>query len=61
MEKKELNEKQLKEVAGGSTTENAPNTFSSGNWSFTGFVGKYAEGHIDEMFYINPGIKPLSL
>lgn len=49
---KELNEHELKNVVGGSTSEDAPNVFSCGAWEFTGFVGKYAEGHIGESFYL---------
>lgn len=49
---KELNDEQLENVAGGSTTEDAPATLSFGGFTFTGFVGKYAEGHIGEMLYV---------
>lgn len=49
---KELSDEEIKQVSGGSTTENAPKEFSCGNWMFSGFVGKYAEGHIGEKLYL---------
>lgn len=48
----ELKDEDLKNVTGGSTTENAPNEFSCGGWAFSGFVGKYAENHIGEKLYL---------
>lgn len=49
---KELVEEDLKVVTGGSTQEDAPETFSCGVGTFTGFIGKYAaEGHLFEMVY----------
>lgn len=50
--KHELNEEELNAVVGGSTTEDAPETLSLKNWSFTGFIGKYAEGHIGTTLYL---------
>lgn len=53
MDRKELNEEELKQVVGGSTSEDdAPSTFSCGNWMFTGFVRKYAESHRGESLYL---------
>lgn len=48
----ELNEEDLEKVNGGSTTEDASNELSFGNWTFSGFVGKYAESHIGEKLYL---------
>lgn len=52
MENKELKDDELTNVVGGSTKENAPETFSFGGFSFTGFIGKYAESHIGEYLYL---------
>ena len=50
--KTELKDDELSKVTGGSTTENAPNEFVCGNWTFTGFIIKYAESHIGEKLYL---------
>ena len=44
---KKLEDDEIKDVTGGSTTENAPKELSCGNWIFTGFIGKYANSHIE--------------
>ena len=49
---KELSDEELEKVTGGSTTEDAQETLSFGNWSFTGFIGKYADSHIGEKLYL---------
>ena len=49
---KELNEDELKQVSGGSTTENAPDPFVCGSWTFSGHVGKYAEAYRGQKFYL---------
>ena len=51
-EKKELKDKQLEKVSGGSTEENAPETVPYGNGFFNGFISKYAESHIGELLYL---------
>lgn len=48
----DLTDDDLKNVTGGSTTEDAPNELSCGSWAFSGFVGKYAESHIGEKLYL---------
>lgn len=48
----ELKDEDLKSVTGGSTTEDAPNELSCNNWTFRGFIGKYAEGHIGNKLYL---------
>ena len=48
----ELKDEDLNDVTGGSTTENAPKEFSCGSWTFSGFIGKYAESHIGEKLYL---------
>lgn len=50
--KNELKDEDLKNVTGGSTTENASNEISCGSWIFTGFISKYAESHIGEKLYL---------
>lgn len=52
MEEKVLNDEQLEKVVGGSTEENALDPFKCAVGTFSGFVGKYAEGHIGGMFYL---------
>ena len=47
----ELKDEDLKNVTGGSTTENAPNELSCSSWAFSGFIVKYAESHIGEKLY----------
>lgn len=49
---KELSENEMQQVIGGSTSENAPDELSCGNWIFTGFIIKYAENHIGEKLYL---------
>lgn len=49
---KELSEDELKQVTGGSTTENAQDPFYCGSWAFAGFVGKYAEAHRGQKLYL---------
>lgn len=51
-EKFELKDEDLKSVVGGSTKEDAPNELSCGNWTFSGFIGKYADSHIGEKLYL---------
>lgn len=48
----ELKDEELKNVTGGSTTEDAPNELICGNWAFSGFVIKYAESHVGEKLYL---------
>lgn len=48
----ELKNEELKNVVGGSTTENAPNELVCRNWTFNGFIGKYADSHIGEKLFI---------
>lgn len=48
----ELNEDELSKVSGGSTKEDAPDELTCSNWVFSGFIGKYAEGHIGEYLYL---------
>lgn len=50
--KTEIEDEDLKNVIGGSTIEDAPSELSAGSWVFTGFIGKYAEGHIGEKLYL---------
>lgn len=49
---RELSDDELCLVSGGSTKEDAPDDLSCGSWSFSGFVGKYAESHIGEKLYL---------
>ena len=47
-----LNDEDLENVTGGSTTENAPGVLSCDSWAFSGFIRKYAESHRGEMLYL---------
>ena len=49
---KQIKDEELKNVTGGSTTEDAPNEVICGNWAFSGFVIKYAESHVGEKLYL---------
>ena len=49
---KELTDDEIKEVTGGSTTENAPDELYCGDYIFSGFIGKYADSHIGEKLYL---------
>ena len=52
MEEKVLNDEQLEKVVGGSVEENATDPFICSVGTFSGFISKYAEGHIGGMFYL---------
>ena len=49
---KELNEDELEKVSGGSTEEDASEELICSNWTFSGFIIKYAESHIGEKLYL---------
>lgn len=49
---KTLNDEELLQVTGGSTTEDAPEEFNCGKWTFRGHISKYAEAYRNQTLYL---------